>query len=210
MVVLVIKEVEKRVIGLKLRDINRDTLMMFALSYEYSMSFTNLLKLFKISKDYFWTFMEICTPMLKMGVRKAAMLRKSVSKILPYLTGEGEFESLTLREENIMEHFKWFVEDSFSDGESCLTIEQMDSIPYAKGYSADNVMIAYDHESLINNLDRVSYILIGNEKFYKTSRALYYMEKYCGDLDFYQINNLSMKEMIRKIDDGEEKLAKAG
>lgn len=196
-------------IGLKIQDINKDTLMMFILSYEYSMSFTNLLKLYRISKDYFWTFMETCTPMLKMGVRKASMLRKSVYKILPYLTSQGDFEILSPREENILEHFKWFVEDSFSNGDSCWTIEQLSTIPYAVGYGEDNVKISYDHESLINNLDRVSYIVIGNEKYHKTSRILYYMEKYCGDLDFYQINNMSMKEMLRRIDEGENRLAQA-
>ena len=40
--------------------------------------------------------MEICSPMIKMGVRKAAMLRRSVEKILPYLTGE-EKEELTIK-----------------------------------------------------------------------------------------------------------------
>ena len=194
-------------VGLKIRDIDKDVLMMFALSYEYSMSFTNLLKLFKISKEYFWTFMEICSPMLKMGVRKASMLRRSIDKIYPYLTGEGELEDLTLREENMLDLFKWFVEDSFSDGEGCLTIEQLKAIPSIKGYTDKDVCIASGSKSLEANLDNVKYVKIGEDNYYKTSKALYYMEKYCGDLDFYQINNLSIKEMLRKIDDGEEKLA---
>ena len=194
-------------VGLKIRDIDKDVLMMFALSYEYSMSFTNLLKLFKISKEYFWTFMEICSPMLKMGVRKASMLRRSIDKIYPYLTGEGELEDLTLREENMLDLFKWFVEDSFSDGEGCLTIEQLKATPSIKGYTDKDVCIASGSKSLEANLDNVKYVKIGEDNYYKTSKALYYMEKYCGDLDFYQINNLSIKEMLRKIDDGEEKLA---
>jgi hypothetical protein len=118
-----------------MKDIDRDLLMIFALSYEYSMSFTNLLKLFKISKQYFWTFMEICSPMIKMGVRKASMLRRSVSKILPYLTGEGEKETLTAKEDNMLDLFRWFVEESFSDGDGCLTIDQLEALPFAKGYT---------------------------------------------------------------------------
>ena len=196
-------------VGLKVKDIDKDVLMMFALSYEYPMSFTNLLKLFKISKEYFWTFMQICSPMLKMGVRKASMIRRSVDKIYPYLTGEGEKEELTIREEHMLDLFKWFVEDSFSDGEGCLTIEQLKSLPYAKGYTDKGVCIASNHNSLEANLDNVEYIKIGEDNYYKTSRILYYMEKYCGDLDYYQINNLTMKEMLRKIDDGEEALEKA-
>lgn len=194
-------------VGLKFRDIDKDILMMFALSYEYSMSFTNLLKLFKISKDYFWTFMEICSPMLKMGVRKASLIRRSVNKILPYLTGIGEKEELTVREECMMNLFRWFVEDSFSDGEGCLQIEQIEAIPFAKGYTKQDVCIATSYKGLKNNIDNIEYVKIGDTKFYKTSRVLYYMEKYCGDLDFNQINNLSMKDIVRRVSDGEEAYA---
>lgn len=193
-------------VGLRMKDVNKDVLMMFALSYEYSLSFTNLLKLFKISKQYFWTFMEICSPMLKMGVRKASMLRKSVEKIYPYVTSEGEKEFLSVREENILEKFKWFIEDSFSDGNGCLTLEQLEAFPFIKGYTDNEVCVSYDHPSLKSNLDRIKYVQIGEDRFYKTSRALFYMEKYCGDLDFYQINNLSVKDMMRKISDGEDML----
>jgi hypothetical protein len=194
------------VVGIKMSDIDRDLLMMFALSYEYSMSFTNVLKLFKISKQYFWTFMEICGPMLKMGVRKASMLRRSVNKILPYLTGEGEKETLTAKEDCMLDLFKWFIEESFTDGEGCLTIEQLESLPFAQGYSKQGLCVAQTHKSLVNNLDRVEYVKIGDDKFYKTSKMGYYMEKFCGDLDMNQLNNLTIREMLRKIDEGQSEL----
>ena len=183
--------------------IDRDLLMIFALSYEYSMSFTNLLKLFKISKQYFWTFMEICSPMIKMGVRKASMLRRSVNKILPYLTGEGEKETLTVKEDRMLDIFRWFIEESFTDGEGCLTIDQLEALPFAKGYTSQDVCVAPTHNSLVNNIDRVEYITIGADRFYKTSRMGYYMEKFCGDLDMNQINNLTIKEMLRKVNEGQ-------
>ena len=193
-------------VGIKLKDINKDLLMIFVLSYEYSMSFTNLLKLFKISKQYFWTFMEICSPMIKMGVRKAAMLRRSVNKILPYLTGEGEQETLTVKESCMLDLFRWFIEESFSDGEGCLTIEQLEALPYSKGFTRQDVCVASTHSSLVNNLDRVEYVKIGEDKFYKTSKMGYYMEKFCGNLDMNQINNLTIREMLRKVDEGQEAL----
>ena len=191
-------------VGLKFKDINKGTLMMFALSYEYSLSFTNLLKLFNISKQYFWTFMEICTPMLKMGVRKASMLRKSVEKIYAILIG-GEPQDLTIKEEKILDYFMWFVEDSFSDGEGCLSLDQLSAIPFVRGFSKDNVCISYDYDSLKNNIDRVDYVKVGEDKFHKTSKALFLMEKYCGDLDFYQINNLSVRDIQKRIDETDEK-----
>lgn len=193
-------------VGLKVKDIDKDILMMFVLCYEYPMSFTNLLKLFKVSKRYFWTFMEICSPMLKMGVRKASMIRRSVERILPYFTGEGEKKELSYREDHIREMFSWFVEDSFSDGEGCLHISQFEAVPFAKGYTDKGVCVASDYRGLRNNVDQIAYITMGDNKFYKTSKCIFYMEKYCGDLDIYQINNLSIKDMLRKISDGEDKL----
>lgn len=193
-------------VGLKVRDINKDVLMMFVLSYEYSLSFTNVLKIFKISKQYFWTFMEICSPMLKMGVRKASMLRKSVEKIYPYIVEEGERNSLTPREEHILDKFKWFIEDCFTNGEDCFSLEQLNGTPFTEGYTDNDMRISYDYNSFRKNIDSIKYIKIGNEKFYKTSKAMFYIEKYCGDLDFYQINNMSVKELERKIEDGQEAL----
>lgn len=196
-------------VGIRRKDVDKDMLMIFMLCYEYPMSFTNLYKLFKISKKYFWTFMEICSPMLKMGVRKATMVRKSVEKLLPYVTGEGAKEDLTSREDNILEMFSWFLEDNFSDGEGCLHISQLSCVPFARAYSKNGLCIATDFEGIKNNLDQIEYVDIGGKKFYKTSRFIYYMEKYCGDLDMYQINNLSIKDMLRKIEDGERALEEA-
>lgn len=193
-------------VGVKLKDVDKDMLMIFMLCYEYPMSFTNLYKLFKISRKYFWTFMEICSPMLKMGVRKASMIRKSVERMLPYLTGEGETEELTSREENILELFSWFLEDSFSDGDGCLHLSQLKDIPFAKAYSKNGLCVATTFEGINNNLDQIEFVEIGGNNFYKTSRFIFYMEKYCGDLDIYQINNLSIKEMLYKIDEGERRL----
>ena len=195
-------------VGIKIKDIDRDLLMIFALSYEYSMSFTNLLKLFKISKQYFWTFMEICSPMIKMGVRKASMLRRSVNKLVPHVINTGEKEVLTPKEDNMLQLFKSFVEESFSDGEGCLSLEQLSALPSARGYTKQGVCIAYDHKSLVHNLDNVEYVTIGEDKFYKTSKMAFYMEKFCGDLDMNQINNLSMKDMIKRVQAGQEALEK--
>ena len=193
-------------VGLKLKDINKDAIMMFLLSFEYPMSFTNLLKLYNISKRYFWTFMEICGPMLKMGVRKAAMIRKTAEKLLPYYTNEGEKEELTSREEYIKEMFEWFVQDNFTDGDGCLHISQFESIPAPKGYTKAGMCVATDYPRILKNLDQIDYIQIGEAKFHKTSKSMFYMEKFCGDLDIYQIDNLSLKDMLRKIYEGERKM----
>ena len=192
-------------IGIKYGDIDKDVLMIFTICYEYSISFTNMLKLFVISRKYFWTFMEICSPMLKMGVRKAATLKKSVDKMYPCIKDRSLiYETLTPREDHILETFTWFIEDCFTDGEGCLHISQIQEIPFAKAYMENGLEATPNHEKFFENVDKIKYVTMGTEKFYKTSRFLYYMEKYSGDTDVRELDSLSVKEMLRRIQMGEE------
>lgn len=192
-------------VGLKIKDIDKDVLMLFSICYEYSLNFTNVLKLFGISRKYFWTFMEICSPMLKVGLRKATNIRKSVDKILPHakklsVTGSD----LNPREDKILQAFTWYVQDSFSDGDGCLHISQVQDIPFAKGYDEKGNLIATTPKTMRSSLDEISYITLGDSKFYKTSRMLYYMEKYSGGTTLAELNNLSVSEMLSRIADGRE------
>ena len=194
-------------IGLKYKDIDKDRVFIFLMAYEYSISFTNLMKLFVISRKYFWTFLEICSPMIKMGVRKASILRKSAEKILICLKDRSlSYEILTPSEDKMMEALTWFMEDNFSDGEGCLHISQFKDVPFARAYGKNNLLVASNYDSMLKNIDDIEYITMGDDKFYKTSRFLYYMEKYCGDMDVRELENLSVRDMTRKIMEGEEKL----
>lgn len=196
-----------RVIGIKKGDIDKDILMIFVICYEYSISFMNMLKLFEVSRKYFWTFMEICSPMIKMGVRKATTLRKSVDKMMECLRDPSlTYETLTPREDMVLEAFTWFIEDNFSDGEGCLHISQFERVPFAKAYGNNDMLVASDYKSMVDNVDRIKYIQMGDGKFFKTSRFLYFMEKYCGDTDVRELDSLSVKEMMKRIQDGAEKL----
>ena len=194
-------------IGLKKRDIDKDILFIFSMSYEYCLSFTNMIKLFTISRKYFWTFLEICAPMIKMGIRKASILKKSSEKMYNCLLGkEGAHDQLTMREEKILEAFTWFIEDNFSDGEGCLHLSQFKDVGAARAYGKNNLLVASDFQNMEKNIDQIAYISIGDNKFYKTSRFLFYMEKFCGDIDLRELECLSVREMLRRIAEGEDKL----
>ena len=180
---------------------------MFIMSYEYSINFTNLLKLFEISKKYFWTFMEVCSPMIKIGVRKATMMRKSVDKMLQCLQDPSlTYELLTPYEDKVLEAFKLCVIDNFTDGEGCLHISQFETIPSAKAYAKNGLLAASDYKNMLENVDNIEYIVIGDTKFHKTSRLMYYMEKYYEDMEVQKINNMPIKQLIRLIQDGEDEL----
>ena len=145
--------------------------------------------------------------MIKMGVRKAAMLKKSVDKMLECLRDKSlTYELLTPREEKMLEAFTWFIEDNFSDGEGCLHITQFESIPFAKAVMDNGLVINSSYKSWFDNVDRIKYIEMGGSKFYKTSKFLYYMEKYSGDTEAHELDSLSTREMLRRISDGADKL----
>ncbi len=192
-------------VGLKKREITKEILLIFMICYEYSLNFRNVLKLYKISRKYFWIFMEVCNPMLKMGTRKAVNLRKSVERMLPYAQSlyAGATE-LTPREDLILQTFNWFVQDSFSDGEGCLHISQLSSIPFVKAYRKDGSLISANAKIIERDIDDVSYITLGQDKYSKTPRILFYLEKYAGDLNVRELDTLSVKDMVNKIQEGRE------
>ena len=194
-------------IGLKGKDIDKDIIFIFLMGYEYSLSFTNLMKLFVISRKYFWTFLEICCPMLRMGVRKASLLKKSADKIDACLKGlDTPAESLNPREEVMYEMLTWFIEDSFSNGDICLNIKQFRDIPSAKAYFNNGFIAASSYSEALKNVDRIDYIEVGENRFYKTSKILFYLEKFCGDMEISSLENLSVKDMYKKIVTAEAKL----
>ena len=193
-------------IGLKRTDINKDILLLFLVCYEYGLSFTYVMKLFAVSKKYFWTFLEVFSPMLKMGIRKASTLRKSVDKIMDCMNGVVSAEVLTPTEERMMEIFSWYIEDNFTDGEGCIHISQFDGLPFAKAYGEHDLYISNKQKPLSENIDRIQYIELGNDRFYKTSKILYFMERYSGDTDIRELDSLSVQEMIRRIQDGIERV----
>ena len=47
---------------------------------------------------------------------------------------------------------------------------------------------------------------MGQSKYYKTSRFLYFMEKYSGETDLRELNTLSVTDMIKRISEGEQKI----
>lgn len=193
-------------IGLKRADISKGTLLLFLVCYEYALSFTYVMKLYAVSKKYFWTFLEVFSPMLKMGIRKATTLRRSVDKILDCMNGLTNSDTLTPTEERMMEVFSWFIEDNFTDGEGCIHVSQFDNIPFARAYGEHSLYIPNKQKTISENVDRIQYIEMGNDKFYKTSKILYFMERYSGDTDIRELDAMSIQEMIRRIQDGVEKV----
>ena len=150
--------------------------------------------------------MEVCAPMLKMGVRKASCLRKTVNKILNCLkTIPYSYKGFNTKEEVIFEAFLLYLETSFSDGEACLSLSQLKSMPFAEGFSKDGYLMATNFESLVKNIDRIDYIKLGKDVYHKTSGLMYFMSKYRGDMSLKELKALSVRDVLKIISEEQEK-----
>ena len=168
--------------------------------YEYSLNFHNLLKLYRVSKDYFWTFMEICSPMLKLGIRKATLMKESVEKIYSIIKDDAQIK-LNAKDSEILKSFTYFVEDSFTDGSTCLRMKQLELMPYALGYGSRDMLLANSYDGFKAHIDSIRYILLGDTKLFKTCPVLYYIEKYHGDMSISDILGLPVPAILDKINE---------
>ena len=191
-------------VGLKMRHIRRDILILFILCYEYKLNFNQVMKLYEISKKYFWTFLEVVNNMTKVGARKALNVRNSANKILNSFKTE-DLKGLSLLESSIKRAFEWYIEDNFTDGESCLNIKQIEMFPFAKGYNAEeNRIVSNSYEDIKKNLDFISYLKVGDTCYYKTTKVVYYLEKFAGNLNIKELNNLSITDVLDKIEESKK------
>ena len=113
---------------------------------------------------------------------------------LPYT-----YKDLNNKEENIFDAFQLFLDTSFSDGNSCLTLSQLKEFPFAEGFSKNGYLMSTNYDELVKNIDRITYITLGKDIYHKTSKLLYFMSKYRGDMNIRELNNLSVKEIVKII-----------
>ena len=194
-------------VGLKVKDINKNILTIFILCYEYNLNFTQVLNLYAISNKYFWIFLDTIGNMTKIGIRKALSIKKSVEKILNHLNGE-EHVRLTASESIILDIFSSYVESSFTDGETCLSLDQLKLFPAITGYNEQEQPISSSYEDMKKNIDRIGSIKIVDTIYHKTSKMLFYIEKYSGSFNMKEIESMTISELVDVIQEGQENYAK--
>ena len=86
------------------KDVNYDRIFLFVLSYEYDLNYNQIMTLFNFSSDIFWTYINTLRPMLKLGDRKASMLKQSARKI--YFKWLGSQVELTSKEQEYYNYSK--------------------------------------------------------------------------------------------------------
>lgn len=163
------------------------------------MNFHNTLKLYRVSKEYFWTFMEVCAPLVKIGIRKGLMMTESSKKILAQLREEALEKPLTQKEHMVAKSFALFIEDSFTDGNSCFTLKQLKSLPFKDGCTNSDKLVATTYDSLKTYIDSIKYLTIGDDKFFKTCPALFLLEKYHGDLNVKEVLHMTVPAVLEVV-----------
>ena len=189
-----------------LKDVNYDRIFLFVLSYEYNMNFNQIMTLFNFSTDIFWTYINTLRNMLKLGDRKAMMLKHSARKI--YFKWLGSNVELTEKEEEYFNFLSIYLNDSFYNGNECIHMSKIDKFPlvahgafveYRSGKHLDIISIN-NAEELIKYIDSISSIDLDGENYTKTSRIEFLIEKYYGDLSAKEIKSKTVKDLIAMMD----------
>lgn len=189
-----------------IKDINYDKIFLFILSYEYGMNFNTIMSLFNFSPDIFWTYINTLRPMLKLGDRKASMLKHSARKL--YFKLLGSQVDLTIKEQEYIIYLMQYINDSFSNGDVCIHCSALNSYPYeVKGVFVEQstgkqleLITIHNQDELYKYIDSIEAIKIKNEWYAKTTRVEYLIEKYYGDLNSREIRRKSVRDIIEMMD----------
>lgn len=183
------------------KDVNYDRIFLFVLSYEYDLNFNQIMTLFNFSSDIFWTYINTLRPMLKLGDRKAAMLKQSARKI--YFKWLGSKIELTNKEQEYYNYLSTYVNDSFTDGDVCIHSSSIETFPltakgifveYKTGRHLDTVVIN-NKDELCKYIDSISTIEIDGVVYSKTSRVEFLIEKYYGELNSRELRRKTVREI---------------
>lgn len=183
------------------KDVNYDRIFLFVLSYEYDLNYNQIMTLFNFSSDIFWTYINTLRPMLKLGDRKASMLKQSARKI--YFKWLGSQVELTSKEQEYYNYMSTYVNDSFTDGDICIHSSKINKFPieatgmfveYKTGKQLEAVTINSQDE-LCKYIDSIETITIDGVTYSKTSRVEFLIEKYYGDLNPRELRRKTVREI---------------
>jgi len=183
------------------KDVNYDRIFLFILSYEYNLNFNQIMTLFDFSSDIFWTYINTLRPMLKLGDRKASMLKQSARKI--YFKWLGSKVELNDKEQEYYNYLTTYINDSFTNGDICIHSSSLNKFPiiahgifieYKTGKQLDTIIIN-NREELCKYIDSIITLEIDNEIFSKTSRVEFLIEKYYGELNSRELRRKTVKEI---------------
>lgn len=187
------------------KDLNHDRIFLFILSYEYNLNFNQVLTLYEFSPEIFWSYINILKPALKVGDRKAQILKKSANNV--YYTLLGNKLKLSAREIEYINHLSQYINDSFTDGDTCIHFSKINKFPIeARGYfkeSGDSNVLSTlkisSNDELFKYIDSIDSIEYKKKTFTKTSRLQYILDKYYGDLSIRELRLKRVKEIIQML-----------
>lgn len=189
-----------------MKDVNTDKIFLFILAYEFDMNINQLMTLFNFSSDIFWTYINTLRPMLKLGDRKAAMLKQSARKV--QFKWLGAKEELTDKEQLYYNCLATYINDSFTNGNECIHSMSIKQFPlqangvfveFRTGRQLDTIVINNQAE-LLRYIDSIESIVLNGEIYTKTSRVEYLLEKYYGDLNPKEIKRKNIKEVTEMLE----------
>ena len=187
------------------RDLNHDKILLFILSYEYNLNFNQVLTLYEFSPEIFWSYINILKPVLKVGDRKAQMLKKSANNV--YFKLLGNKVRMSDKEHEYLRYLSQYINDSFTNGEKCIHYKQLDKFPIkAKGYFINSsnckeisTITLNSEAELYKYIDSIESIEYDKEVLTKTTRLQYLIEKYYPDMSLKEIRIKNVRDIIEML-----------
>lgn len=187
------------------KDLNHDKIFLFILSYEYDLNFNQILTIYNFSPEIFWSYINILKPVLKVGDRKAQMLKKSANSL--YYTLLGNKLKLSEKEEEYFKYLSQYINDSFANEDTCYHFTQVKKFPITvNGYFVNSTdcnkldqIVLNSNKELFKYIDSIESIEYKGKVLTKTSRIQYMFNKYYPELSIKEIRLLSVKDIINKL-----------
>ena len=89
---------------------DKERILIFQIAYNYNINLNSVLQLRDMSKDLFWTFLNVFAPLLKVGTRKVGQFNKVASKFIDIY--KGNFSILDLNEIECIKYIIWHLAHS--------------------------------------------------------------------------------------------------
>lgn len=181
---------------------DKERILIFQIAYNYNINLNSVLQLRDMSKDLFWTFLNVFAPLLKVGTRKVGQFNKVASKFIDIYKGNFSILDLNEQEAEIYSLIELYFRKYFTDGDKLFTIPTLANRGSLDAYKEDGTYIGKGLDVIKEKINDIDYITLNRKiKLVKCSRINYLIDKLCNNMTIKEIRSKSIKELVELINE---------
>ena len=181
---------------------DKERILIFQIAYNYNINLNSILQLRDMSKDLFWTFLNVFAPLLKVGTRKVGQFNKVASKFIDIYKGNFSILDLNEQEAEIYSLIELYFRKYFTDGDKLYTIPTLVNRGSLDAYKEDGTYIGKGVDVIKEKINDIDYITLNRKiKLVKCSRINYLIDKLCNNMTIKEIRSKSIKELVELINE---------